>query len=350
MQGQTSYRWTKKSPSMQICRIITGLWVIAFLAIVGCGRSQPKAVTEKNVPAPKESPVDGVDPKESLNRDLKQRVPPRSSEVVNAEPEAASDESEANQAQTLADATGIIDDPTAETNELDEEHELVEDDSKLIDPVPLPAPEDATRLSPTEEVWIKRDENKVFIGGQVALRRGMLEMFACPKGTKEHESVVAVNSKASTVHAALLAVGAIPGTPVSYDTEYHPPTGTEIGITVEWKDPDGNWHSADAREWVRNVRTEKQLDVPWVFAGSGFYVDEETKKQHYLAESGDLICVSNFSSAMLDLPVESSQAEAGLLFEAFTDRVPALGTPVRLTLTPKLERADKEAHAGDEKK
>jgi hypothetical protein len=220
------------------------------------------------------------------------------------------------------------------------EKDVETEEPQLIEPVPLPEPEGAARLSPIEETWINRDEKKVYVGGQVALRRGMLEMFACPKGTKEHESVIAVNSLAATVHAALLAVGAVPGTPVSYDPEYKPPTGTEIDIVVEWKDPQGTWHSANAREWIRNVRTGKDLDVPWVFAGSGFYKDEETGKEHYLAESGDLICVSNFPSATLDLPVESSQAEAGLLFEANTERVPALGTPVRLVLTPKLKSSE----------
>jgi len=44
--------------------------------------------------------------------------------------------------------------------------------------------------------------------------------------------------------------------------------------------------------------------------------------------------VSNFSTALLDIPVESSQSDAELLFEAFTERIPPRGTPVRLTLKP----------------
>jgi hypothetical protein len=55
-----------------------------------------------------------------------------------------------------------------------------------------------------------------------------------------------------------------------------------------------------------NTRTGKPLEYPWVFAGSGFWVDETTGEKSYLAESGDFICVSNFPSAMLDLPVASS--------------------------------------------
>ena len=70
------------------------------------------------------------------------------------------------------------------------------------------------------------------------------------------------------------------------------------------------------------------------FAGSYFWKDEETGKEYYQAEGGDFICVSNFSTAMLDIPVESSQSDAELMFEAFTERIPPRGTPVRLTLKP----------------
>jgi hypothetical protein len=61
--------------------------------------------------------------------------------------------------------------------------------------------------------------------------------------------------------------------------------------------------------------------------------DPDTGTEQYLAESGDLICVSNFTTATLDLPIRSSQANSSLLFTAFTDRIPPEQTPVRLVLT-----------------
>ncbi|MEX0610483.1 MAG: hypothetical protein WD229_00055, partial [Pirellulales bacterium] len=48
----------------------------------------------------------------------------------------------------------------------------------------------------------------------------------------------------------------------------------------------------------------------------------------------------NFGTAMLDIPVESSQANTELAFEAFTERIPPLGAPVRLILKPKLKDQD----------
>lgn len=56
-------------------------------------------------------------------------------------------------------------------------------------------------------------------------------------------------------------------------------------------------------------------------AGSG--------NKHYLAENGNVICVSNFSDAMLDLPIKSTQVNAALMFEAFTERIPPVGAAAR---------------------
>jgi hypothetical protein len=67
-----------------------------------------------------------------------------------------------------------------------------------------------------------------------------------------------------------------------------------------------------------------------VFAGSSFWTDPADGTEYYQADGGDLICVSNFPTAMLDLPVESSQSNEALLFEAFAGRVPPRGTAVEL--------------------
>ena len=74
---------------------------------------------------------------------------------------------------------------------------------------------------------------------------------------------------------------------------------------------------------------------PWQ-RGSA-WKDEETGQEHYKANGGDLVCVSNFPTATLDLPVESSQANADLMFEAFTDRVPPRGTKVRVVFIPRQD-------------
>ena len=62
------------------------------------------------------------------------------------------------------------------------------------------------------------------------------------------------------------------------------------------------------------------------------------RKPHYLANDGDVICVSNFESAMLDVPFNSSKENTLLQFEANTERIPAVDTPVLVILEPMLEK------------
>ena len=210
------------------------------------------------------------------------------------------------------------------------------EDEKVVEPPKLPDPEGAKRLTKVDEVWIDTKGRRVIVDGYVSLREGFLEMLACLAGTKEHESILAVRSKAQTVHAALLAIGAKSGHPVQFRPKFAPPTGTEIDIELQWLDDKGKWQKARAQDWIRDSKTKKPMTQPWVFAGSGFWKDEQGK-DFYMAESGDFICVSNFTTAMLDIPIESSQSNEGLLFEADTEKIPPLVTPVRIVLTPKLE-------------
>lgn len=191
------------------------------------------------------------------------------------------------------------------------------------------------RLHPNYSVWLDVKGKRVVMTGEIVLREGPLEMFACLKGTKEHESIVAIPTKAFVVHAALIALNATPGGAVRFRPEYRPAQGTEIEVTVYWTDVDGKRRRARAQEWIRNEKTNEPLEHPWVFGGSGFWRDEATGHENYLAEDGDFICISNFTSAMLDLPIESSQSNDALTYVADTDKIPPLKTRVTLVLTPK---------------
>ena len=207
----------------------------------------------------------------------------------------------------------------------------------------FPSPSDSKKyklkqLFKGAKLWIDQQRKIVVIEGQVVLRGGPLEMFACPKGTKEHESVVALECQGFHVHAGLLAVGAKSGSPVSFRPKYKQASGTPVDILVLWVDKNGKKRRINAKEWVYNIDSKKELDKTWVFAGSKFWTDPKTKRRYYQGDSGDLICVSNFPTATLDLPIKSTQANEGLLFHANTKKIPALGTKVRLVLVPRLKK------------
>ena len=194
-------------------------------------------------------------------------------------------------------------------------------------------PADAKAIS-KQNLWVDRKLERVYIDGYVAMNDGPLEMFACPAGTKEHESVVATLPKAAEVHAALLAIGAQVGTPVSYDPTFVPATGQRIRVWVCYYDSDGAFKAVDARQWIVKVGTKDVLEDDWVFSGSTVWKDPADGRNYYQADGGDMICVSNFSTAMMDIPVASSADTDSLGFSPYTERIPERGTPVRLVLQP----------------
>jgi len=198
------------------------------------------------------------------------------------------------------------------------------------------------RLHPEQEIWIDKDKKQVILGGRICIRRGPLEMFACPEGLKEHESVVAVRSSAFNVHTALLAVGAVPVSPVQFEPEYKPVEGTPVKIEVTWL-VDGKPKTIDARQMVRNVETGEALETHWVFGGSGSEIHPATGERYYFGDSGMLICVANFTIATMDIPVKSTDLNEYWMFEAFTENVPRRGTEVLVTLTPLLDSEEHQA-------
>jgi hypothetical protein len=137
------------------------------------------------------------------------------------------------------------------------------------------------------------------------------------------------------VHAALLAIGLEPGRPVSFEPEYSAAQGPAVEVIVRWHDDAGRPQRRRAQEMIRSTTTKAQLAAEWVFAGSTLWRDPADGQEYYQADGGDLICVSNFPTATLDLPLQSSQANDALMFEVFEDRVPPRGTAVELMLSAK---------------
>jgi hypothetical protein len=325
-------------------RLVACVITLASLAELATGCNESSGVDTSQ--SPERAAQSGLEasPADSQQSRLDRPKDAAAPEVVRDIAETDRSSPAASEERTLA--SEAVSDPDADTPTLPD---LNGAEAAIVEPhlagppKPMEAPEGAVRAHPDHEVWIDPARRALVVHGFICFREGPLEMFACPHQTKEHESIVAVYSSAQAVHAALLGLGAEKGEPVRFLPEFRPPTGTEIDVHVEWEDENGELHSARAQEWVRDARTQQAMGHPWVFAGSGFWRDAEGR-EHYQAEAGDFICVSNFSSATLDIPVESTQANEGLAFEAFTERIPPLFTPVRLILTPKL---DPQPEAGD---
>ena len=177
------------------------------------------------------------------------------------------------------------------------------------------------------------DRRRVRVAAAVCFREGALELLLCRANTKEHEAVLSADIDARQLHAALLLAGAKAGSPVRYEPKYSPASGSTIKVTLEYQ-KDGKTVTVPGQDWVRDAKTRKAMTHPWVFAGSVFFPDPQDPKKPplYAANGGDVICVSNFPDAMLDIPVNSPQEDAERVFEAFTERIPPLGTAVTVIL------------------
>lgn len=185
---------------------------------------------------------------------------------------------------------------------------------------------------------IQGDKRSVQIDSTVCLREGPLEQLLTRRGTKEHEAILTADIDARDVHKALLLTGVEPGSPVVYQPKFKPPTGPTVKVFVRWEEK-GKLRTEPAQTWVQNAMTKKALDSDWVFAGSRFVKNfDEGKPDFYLANDGDVICVANFESALLDLPFNSSKADAERSFVAFTERIPPRDTKVSLILEPVLKK------------
>jgi hypothetical protein len=177
-------------------------------------------------------------------------------------------------------------------------------------------------------------KRRVLVSGSVCLREGQLEQLLCRKQTKEHEAILTADVDARHIHQALLLAGAREGKPVQFQPTYRPASGQTIKVTLTYEDR-GRRHSVPAQSWIKNMKDGKALESNWVFAGSRL-VDNplDPDKKIYLANEGDLICVSNFEGALLDLPINSPKDNADHIFVAFTERIPPVDTKVVIILEP----------------
>jgi hypothetical protein len=204
----------------------------------------------------------------------------------------------------------------------------------------------AQKSAPTKKVEIGKNvflevlpggKRRVLVLAEVCRRTDQLEQLLCRKRTKEHEAILAADADARHIHTALIAAGAEPGHPVKFvpPDKRLPPTGTKIKVSLQYQDK-GKTVTVPGQNWVRNAKTRKELHVDWVFAGSILIQDPLDPKAQpiYGANDGDVICLANFETALLDLPILSSTDAADLVFEAWTERIPALETRVTVILEP----------------
>jgi len=201
---------------------------------------------------------------------------------------------------------------------------------------------------------INARERCIDVDATVCLSEGALELIACTKGGKVHESIVAVEARPSHIHTALLLLGANNGTPAmrrpvnEAQTRWVdiPPTGDLIDVFLEFNNaegkpverPIGDFIRRTNRDGVARTKSEPEANkvqsIPHAFVFAGSHLkDRGDGPRGYLADiSGHVISMCTFGDELLCLPEIHSHQQGALTWEIDPTHLPKKGTPVTLRL------------------
>jgi len=207
---------------------------------------------------------------------------------------------------------------------------------------------------------INFQERCVDLEGSICLDEGMLELIACTKETKEHESIVVVRAKPMHIHTALLLLGAQSGNPVMRrpigegGTRWVdiPPRGDPVDIYLVFKnkqgkvvehpisdfvarsedDPDG-LVGAEADDALKDDKDSK-FPTTFLFAGSLLVGDGPGPRTYLADQSGSVISIVTFGDELLCLPGVHATGNDALMWEINATHLPKVGSKVTLRLRP----------------
>jgi len=211
---------------------------------------------------------------------------------------------------------------------------------------------------------VNKEDRCVDLDATVCLRRGPLELIACTRGTKEHESIVAVEAKPIHIHTALLLLGVQAGNPAmrkpldEKGTRWIdvPPRGGAVDVFLVVKDKDGKTVERPISDFIKHSdhggqgmpadnKGDKDADRfpthTFLFAGSILHGDGEGPRRYLCDQSGHLISIATFGDEVLCLPEVHSSENGALMWSIEPTHLPALGSKIILRLRPQAKPADK---------
>jgi hypothetical protein len=210
-------------------------------------------------------------------------------------------------------------------------------------------------------VKINLKERCVDVDGSICLAHGALELIACTKNSKEHESIVTIDAKAKHIHTALLLIGAKPGNPAMQKPVdkartrwiHVPPRGGPVDVFLVFKDEGGKMVERPISDFIEAYADmqggggqeepdeEKDTSFPtntFLFAGS-FLHGKEGAPRKYLADiSGNVISLATFGDELLCLSGIYAHAAGSLAWQINSTHLPEVGTNVKLRLRPQMSK------------
>ena len=185
------------------------------------------------------------------------------------------------------------------------------------------ASNDLIRLGSVEIDTVQR---AVIATGWVNQVSGPIELLACGKTGKLHESIFVMNIDPKDLHAALLLLGLKPGQgPTGLGAGR--PEGPGLYVWVEWE-VDGLQQKERVESLIYNARTEQALPpILWTFTGS------VVENGDYKATAEDSLIASYWDPwAVINISHPTGGDDDALY--ALGEKLPPAQTPVRFMLMP----------------
>jgi hypothetical protein len=184
---------------------------------------------------------------------------------------------------------------------------------------------DLTKVFELPGLVINIEDRCVDLDATVCLKEGALELIACTKGSKEHQSIIAVEAKPIHIHTALLLLGVPAGNPAMrkpLDKKGArwidvPPRGGAVDVFLVVKDKDGKTVEHPISDFIKRTdrggqgiaaanKGDKDADRfpthTFVFAGSILHGDGEGPRRYLCDSSGHVISIATFGAEVLCLP------------------------------------------------
>jgi hypothetical protein len=188
-------------------------------------------------------------------------------------------------------------------------------------------------------VIIQQKTREIRFPAKVNINQGLFEYLICGQQGKVHEALLITEISPTHLSLAFTLLRFPPSNELfstldetGHQTGLYPnvsatvKAGARIAIEVEWN-ADGSTHRLPVNEWIQHsVKTTAMKAGPWLYTGSDFYEGKFIPEM-----TGDIAAIMTMPSAMINYP--GSDNDDNVWF-GFPKRIPPVGTPVTVIITP----------------
>ena len=204
-------------------------------------------------------------------------------------------------------------------------------------------------------------ERCVDVNATICLHEGLLELVACTKGSKEHESILSIAARPMHIHTAMLLMGSRPGTPAMRKAQdgapnrWVPvePAGDPVHVSLVFPDSKGKPQEYPIQKFISPAQPDEISGIPtkkklatfsasFLFAGSHLVENGAGPRKYVCEQSGNVISISTFGDELLCLPGIHGHQNDGLAWQVNSKGLPGIGEQVILRLRPKPKTPHKK--------